>query len=108
MSKNLTMSIAVLGSPAEIVEEQIYTGMRLSVDAVGASPLIWEDVQGKFVRREAPGYDGKVVPAIFLDRRFRTGQVVQVGMNSRGRTVRVEIDGAFHALGDLLPCEADV
>ena len=52
-------------------------------------------------RREAADYHGGTVRAIFLDRTFPTGQVVQVGLKSRARTVRVDINGTWHEVTTL-------
>ena len=102
MSTPKTQSFALIGTPGEIREGQMYTGMRLQVTVPGGGePAVWEDVQGEFVRREAAGYHGDKVHAIFLDRTFPTGQVAQVGMNSRGRTIRVEMGGAWHPVTSL-------
>ena len=101
MSTQKTQSFALLSRPAEIREDQMYTGMRLQVSGPGSALVVWEDVQGKFVRREAADYYGGTVRAIFLDRTFPTGQVVQVGLNSRARTIRVDIGGTWHQVTTL-------
>ena len=97
-----TMSFALLDSPEQIRAGQMYTGMRLRVNShnelSGRTPVTWEDVQGTFVERDAPGYYGGMVRAIFLDRTFPTGQVVQLGLNCGGRTIQVEINGTWHSV----------
>ena len=79
----------------------MYTGMRLQVSSAGGAPVVWEDVQGKFMRREAADYSGGTVRAIFLDRTFPTGQVVQIGLNSRARRVRVDVNGVWRQVTTL-------
>ena len=95
-----TVSFSSVTSPDQIREGQMYIGMHLRVNShtelSGRTPITWEDVQGTFVKRDAPGYYGNTVRAIFLDRTFPTGQVVQLGLNTGGRTIQVEIDGAWH------------
>ena len=97
-----TMSFALVKSPEQIREGQMYTGMHLRVNShtelSGRDPITWEDVQGTFVKRDAADYYGGMVRAIFLDRTFPTGQVVQLGMNSGGRTIQVEINGTWHSV----------
>ena len=88
-------------STDQIQQGQVYTGMRLHVSGPGAAPVVWEDVQGAFVQRDAPDYHGGTVSAVFLDRTFPTGQVVQLGLNSRARTIRVEINGEWHSIATL-------
>ncbi len=102
MSEPQTMSIAMLASPGELEEGKTYTGMRVQVRDHRGETSVWENVQGRFVYRDAPGYAGGTVRAIFLYRTFPGGQVVQVGLNSRARTVRVEFDGAWHTITRLL------
>ena len=96
------MRFSSVAAPDQIEEGQVYTGMRLQVSGPpGVPPLIWEDVQGTFVRRDAPDYHGGTVRAVFLDRTFPSGQVVQLGLNSRARTIRVDINGAWHSIATL-------
>ena len=95
------MRFSSVAAPDQIEEGQVYTGMRLQVSAPPGAPLIWEDVQGRFVQRYAPDYHGGTVSAVFLERTFPTGQVVQLGVNSRARTIRVEINGAWHSIATL-------
>lgn len=91
-----TMDFSSVSSPDEIKKGQMYTGIRLQVNDVGLPPTIWDDVRGAFVERDAPGYYG-TVRAIFLDRTFPTGQVVQVGLNTgRIRSILVDIKGKWH------------
>ena len=91
MPQSTTQSFALLTSPGEIREGQMYTGMRVR-HAKGAGG-VWEDVQGRF-RLMEPGGVG-VGPAVFLERTFPSGQVVLVGMNSRSRTVHVDVNGQW-------------
>ena len=79
----------------------MYSGIRMQVNDVGWPPQIWENVQGAFVERYAPGHYGKV-RSIFLDRTFPTGQVVQVGLHTgRLRSILVDIKGTWRLVTSL-------